>query len=334
MPPESSRPEASAVQEQVRVPRPETGRTRPLWARVLLGSSRPIRMAGAVYLGFILVLSTMQSQLIFPGQGSQGASTATVRPGPGAELVELEASSGDRVVALFGPALSPDGSPLPDAPSRPTILYFYGNGDCLANCTGEFEAFRRLGANVMIAEYLGYGLSGGEAGERGCYATADAALAHLRGRADVDPRRIIAAGWSLGGAVAIDLSHREPMAGLAVFCSFSSMGDMVRIFYPIPGVGLLLKHRFDNIRKIRSVTCPTLIGHGTDDSFVPASMSDRLAEAAGGPVSTFRIPSDHNDFFLVGRPRIGEELKALVDRVAGAPGRTHEASGSHPGPSR
>ncbi|QDV36731.1 alpha/beta hydrolase [Tautonia plasticadhaerens] len=322
------------MQEQVRASRPDRGRVRPLWARVLNGLSRPIRMAGAVYLGFILVLSTMQSQMIFPGQSSQGAATASVRAGPGAELVELEANPGGRVVALFGPALTPDGDPRPDAPSRPTILYFYGNGDCLAHCTGEFEAFRRLGANVMIAEYLGYGLSGGEAGERGCYATADAALAHLRARSDVDPTRIIAAGWSLGGAVAIDLAHREPMAGLAVFCSFSSMADMVRIFYPIPGVGLLLKHRFDNLRKIRLVTCPTLIGHGTGDAFVPASMSDRLAEAAGGPVSSFRVPSDHNDFFLVGRSRVGEEVKDLIDRVAAVPGRRDGASVSRPGPSR
>src|SRR5690606_21675274 len=131
-------------------------------------------------------------------------------------------------------------------------------------------------------DYLGFGLSGGVAGERGCYDTADAALAYLRGRKDVDPSRIIAAGWSLGGAVAVDLASREPMAGLAVFCSFTSMGDMVRLFYPLPGLGLLLKHRFESVAKIRRVRCPTLIGHGDRDSLVPASMSDLLAEAAGG----------------------------------------------------
>jgi fermentation-respiration switch protein FrsA (DUF1100 family) len=293
-----------------------------------------MRMAALVYLGFMLVLSQMQAQLIFPGQSSQGLPTSTVRPGPGSELVELHTGGGDRVVALFGAALSAEGGPLPDGPARPTILYFYGNGDCLANCIGEFEAFRRLGANVMIADYLGYGLSGGTAGEAGCYATAEAALEHLRGRSDVDPARIVAAGWSLGGAVAIDLASREPIAGLAVFCSFTSMGDMVRLFYPIPGVGLMLKHRFDNLRKIREVRCPTLIGHGSDDRFIPASMSDRLAEAAGGAVSSFRVPSDHNDFFVVGSDQVREQLRALIDRAAGAPGRPTDPSGSGPGRSR
>lgn len=299
--------------------RREPGQSRSRFNRALLGFVRPLRMAALVYLGFMLVLSQMQAQLIFPGQSSQGAATSAVRPSPGADLVELRSKGGDRVVALFGSALSPEGDPLPDDPTRPTILYFYGNGDCLANCIGEFEAFRRLGANVMIADYLGYGLSSGTAGELGCYATADAALEHLRGRSDVDPSRILAAGWSLGGAVAIDLASREPIAGLAVFCSFSSMGDIVRLFYPIPGIGLMLKHRFDNLRKIRDIRCPTLIGHGSNDQLIPSSMSDQLAEAAGGSVSSFQVPSDHNDFFQIGSKRIGTELGALVNRVAQSP---------------
>ena len=71
--------------------------------------------------------------------------------------------------------------------------------------------FRRLGANVMIPDYVGYGLSGGSPSEAGCYATADTAYEHLKGRKDVDPGKIVAAGWSMGGGVAVDLAARRPV---------------------------------------------------------------------------------------------------------------------------
>jgi fermentation-respiration switch protein FrsA (DUF1100 family) len=109
---------------------------------------------------------------------------------------------------------------------------------------------------------------------------------------------------------------------------------MVRMFYPIPGISVMLKHRFNSLRKIRDIRCPTLIGHGLNDRIIPASMSDRLAEAAGGPLSRFQVPSDHNDFFVVGSEQIQEQFKALIDRVEGASGRLTDSSGSGQGPSR
>ena len=154
------------------------------------------------------------------------------------------------MVALFGPALTPDGEPHPDAARRPTLLYFYGNGMCLSDTTEQFDRFRRLGANVLIPEYVGYGMSGGQPSEAGCQATADAAYDHLQRRGDVDPRPIVAVGWSLGGAVAIDLASRRPVAGLVAFSTFTSMVEMARTEFPVPPHSLLLRHRFDSLTKI------------------------------------------------------------------------------------
>src|SRR5437667_361235 len=65
---------------------------------------RIIRVTLAVYLGLILVLSTLQNWLIFPGAATQGRADAIVRPTPGTELVELKTSSGEKVTALFAAA--------------------------------------------------------------------------------------------------------------------------------------------------------------------------------------------------------------------------------------
>jgi uncharacterized protein len=302
--------------------RPRRGPWRRAW--------RIARIPLSLYLGVVLVFFALQSRLIFPGQISQGQPWAVVRPGPDAELVGLRTAGGDRVVALFGRALSPEGRPLADAATRPTLLYFYGNGTCLRHALDEFERFRRLGANVLIPEYVGYGMSSGRAGEAGCVATADAAYDHLRARPDVDPGRIVVAGWSLGAAVAIDLGARRPVAGLVILSAFTSMGDMAREFYPWLPARLLLRHRFESERKIARITAPVLIIHGRRDSVIPHAMSDRLAAAAGGPVTRLAIDAgDHNDLFDVGGDPILEALRRFLDALPA--GSAREAGGSRPG---
>ena len=262
------------------------------------------------------MLNAFQTRQIFPGSASQGTPGAAVVPRPGVELLVLKSGSGEHIAAAFGPALTEDGQPDPAAASRPTLLYFYGNGWCLRDAVEEdLDWFRRLGVNVLIPDYIGYGMSSGVPGEAGCYETADACLDHLRGRADLDPRRIVAVGRSLGGAVAIDLASRRPVAGLVAFCTFTRMVDMAKRRFPYLPASLLLNHRFESIAKISRVTCPILLGHGGKDRVVPAEMSAALAAAASAhaPVTTFTVHgADHNDFFAVGAALILDALRTFL----------------------
>jgi fermentation-respiration switch protein FrsA (DUF1100 family) len=270
-----------------------------------------------VFLGIVAVFVALQARLIFPGSETQGKPSAVVRPAPGTELVNLTTERADRVVALFGPALLPDGKPHPEADRRPTILYFYGNAMCLNDALFEFDHFRRLGCNVLIPEFVGYGMSGGKPSESGCRETADAALAHLQGRKDIDPKKIVAAGWSLGGAVAIDLASRKPMAGLIAFCTFTSMTEMSRRSFPFLPASLLLRHRFDSQSKIGRVACPILLGHGRRDEIVPAEMTERLAKAAShAPVMKFAVEdAGHNDFYDVGKGQVFQAMNRFLDQL-------------------
>ncbi|MFI5457577.1 MAG: alpha/beta hydrolase, partial [Isosphaerales bacterium] len=197
-----------------------------------------------------------------------------------------------------------------------TMIYFYGNAMCLYDATFDLEQFRRLGLNVLIPEYVGYGMSEGSPSEKGCQATALAAYDYLVSTQRVDPRRIIAAGWSLGGAVAIDLASCREVGGLIAFSSFTSAVDMARRVLPFVPVSLLLRHRFDSIHKIARVACPILIGHGRLDPIVPFKMGKELAARAKGPVTTLWIDhAEHNDFYEVGGPRIGEAIAMFVEQM-------------------
>jgi fermentation-respiration switch protein FrsA (DUF1100 family) len=275
-----------------------------------------LRLVLLISLGFLAVLYSMQDRIIFPGTATQGTPQSIIQPRPGAKLLNLSTSRGEKVVALYGPALLPDGRAHPDPHSRPALVYFYGNAMCLAYSEPEFERFRRLGLNVLIPDFLGYGQSGGKASELGCRQTAETAYEALRAQG-FPASRIIAGGWSLGGAVAIDLAARQEVGGLFAFSTFTSTQDMALGIMPFPLPGFLFKHKFDSLSKISRVTCAILLGHGREDRLVPFPMCARLEKAATAPVSKLIVDeAEHNDFYEVGGKQIDLAILQLVNRVA------------------
>jgi fermentation-respiration switch protein FrsA (DUF1100 family) len=265
------------------------------------------------YIVLVVVLYFIQDALIFPGRTSQGRPESQVRLGSGCELIELKTPKGLRVSAIFGTALSPDGTLLPDAKNQPTILYFYGNGEYLGACMDKLYVIRKRGLNVMIPDYLGYGLSEGKAGEAGCIAAADAAYEHLILRQDINTKKILFGGFSMGGAVAIDLAARKPSVGVIVSCTFTSLSDMAWRQYPYVPIPLLLRHRFATKEKIAKIHAPILIARGEIDPIIPAYMSDALAAAAKAPVTRIVMKGeDHSDLMRIAQ--IDPEVSVAVNR--------------------
>lgn len=279
-----------------------------------------LRIAVTVYLVLCVMLYFVQNRILFPAASLQGTDETLVLPDGENELLNLKTAGGERVAALFGKALQPDGTIDPDAAARPTILYFYGNGGSLAYSMEEFDRFRRLDANVLIPDFVGYGMSGGKPSETTLYATADAAYDHLISRQDIDSKKIVAMGWSLGGAVAIDLASRRRVAGLATFNAFTNLRAMGRSLFPFFPTSLFLKYRFENDRKMAAITCPVFICNGMKDTLVPATMADQLGKLAKGPVTRVTIRSaDHNSIFSAEPKDLFSALKIFMDQIANQP---------------
>jgi fermentation-respiration switch protein FrsA (DUF1100 family) len=94
-------------------------------------------------------------------------------------------------------------------------------------------------------------------------------------------------------------------------------------------VRLFLKERFDNLSKIRQVTCPIFLGHGTQDELVPFAMAERLAQAARqrSPVTFLPIEgSGHNDLFEVGGNALWTEIQDFTTNLRQANKQTDEIS--------
>jgi fermentation-respiration switch protein FrsA (DUF1100 family) len=199
------------------------------------------------------------------------------------------------------------------------VLFFYGN-DMYLSMTGPIlRLLRRCGANVLIPEYVGYGMASGSPSEAACYSTAHAAYQHLLTRRDIDPQRIVVAGASLGGAVAVDLASRRSLRGLITLVTFTSLVDLARLRFPGLPVESFMRHHFHSEPKMRRVTCPALIAHSTHDQMIPYAMSDRLARAAQGPVFRLRIErAGHNsaEMLALAGDRIGRAVGAFLHAYA------------------
>ena len=263
--------------------------------------------------GMVEGRAALESKFIFPGAATQGRPDTVIPPSPGYELIHLKTRDGTAIVAQFGGALDGRSAPLADPSHRQTVIFFYGNGACAAYMGGEFERFRMLGVNVLMPDYPGYGMSEGQPSEKGFYSTADACYDYLQARPGIDGRRIVAAGWSMGAAVAIDLASRRKVEGLATVSAFTDLPAVAHSLVPWFPVSLIVRSRFDNLAKIRSVTCPIFIAHGTRDDLVPPEMADKLAAAARVKVVPYRVQGGgHNDVFQVGGEPLWEAIRAAV----------------------
>jgi fermentation-respiration switch protein FrsA (DUF1100 family) len=290
---------------------------RPALLRFALSA---VRVIALLYVGVLAILAVEQRFLIFPGGHPHDTVACTVNPGLGARIVDRATGGPARILGVFEPALGLDHRPVTDIASRPTLLYFYGNGSSVIDSVGTVSRFRKDGVNVFIPEYAGYGMNGGQPSEQACYRTADAAYAYLTTNLHIAPSRIIIAGWSLGSAVAIDLASRVPSAGLVVISPFTNMADESSSRYPIfPAwlIRLVLTQRFENDKKIGRVRCPILDIHSRTDEVIPFDMSARLLVHAKSAATRIIIDhAYHNEFFTVGGNHVYQQMLDFVRATA------------------
>jgi uncharacterized protein len=235
-------------------------------------------------------------------------------PAPPAPLAEvrLPLASGGSASAWTSTREAPAGAPV--------VLFFHGNGENLETMrrAGLFEDFADLGVAWLAVDYPGYGRSGGRASERGLQETGNAVVAWAAERHPERP--VVAAGWSLGAAVAVALAARHPerIGGLIALSPWTSLEATARRHFPGLLVGLLLRERYDSLAEARAVRGPALVIHGDVDGVIPAAQGRELASAL--PAGTRWVPvpgAGHND--LLNRPEVWREIAGYLRGIQRRP---------------
>ncbi len=236
-------------------------------------------------------------------------------------------------VALHGWFIPAPRATTP-AGGRPfTFIMFHGNAGNISHRIDWAKLYRdRLGVNVFLFDYRGYGRSAGEPSEKGTYLDGEAAMKAMRARADVDPARIVLAGHSLGSAVAAETALRHPPAGLILESPFTSVADMAKRAIPFLPVGLFLTTRYETRQKIAKVSCPVLVIHGDEDEVIPFEQGIQVYEAAPQPKTFFRLRGAmHNDTYLAGgEPYVQAYVRFLASLEAKLPHSAPPSGGPVP----
>ena len=275
----------------------------------MLGTA--LSVVGLMALGWLVLvglLALQERRLIFFPTRSLAAAPADV--GLRAEELSITAADG---VNLHGWWI--------EGPGDRVLIWYHGNagniGDRLHNARWFVD---RLGVDVVLVDYRGYGRSEGTPDEEGLYLDGLAIHDAVAARPAVREEDIVLFGRSLGGAVAIETALRRPAGVLVLESVFRSVPALAREHYWfVPSA--VVRTRMDNVPKMARVRTPMLVLHGDRDRIVPLSHGRRLVEAAGGAARFHVIEgAGHNDTWLVG----GEPYARAWETFLRETGRTVE----------
>jgi fermentation-respiration switch protein FrsA (DUF1100 family) len=200
-----------------------------------------------------------------------------------------------------------------DRPSAGTVLVFNGNA---GNRAYRADLAARLAAeslSVLLFDYRGYGGNPGLPTEEGLALDARAARRYVLSRSDVDARRLVYFGESLGTAVAVRLAVEHPPQAVILRSPFTSFVDVGRFHYPILPVRWLLRDRYPSLDRIARIRSPLLVIAGSNDTIIPPFLSRRLFEAALEPKRLVIVEgADHNDETLAAGAEVVGAVAAFL----------------------
>lgn len=198
------------------------------------------------------------------------------------------------------------------------LLFFHGNGELAGEYEDIGDAFNNIGLNLLVADYRGYGSSGGRPSVSGMMRDAHPIAKWFHrflSEKDYTGGRFIM-GRSLGSGPAIELAAACPadFKGLVIesgFCDISDLlGRMVKIAQP-DGRQAPSTPGFDRVVKI---AMPALVIHGEYDSIVPLEQGEKIfRNLATADKKMVVIPeADHNTIFAEGMELYLHELDEFV----------------------
>lgn len=169
------------------------------------------------------------------------------------------------------------------------ILYNHGNRDHLQYYWDRVELFYKMGFNVFVYDYQGYGMSEGKPSEEAVYSDAIAAYRYVGTTLGFGDGQITVYGFSLGGAPATHLASTvfNPKKFIleSTFASASTLTQSGTLL-DVPST-FFMKGSYNNEEKIRNVTAPTLIMHGTIDVFIDIEKNGRVLYRNANDPKTF-----------------------------------------------
>ena len=202
----------------------------------------------------------------------------------------------------------------------PWVLFFHGNGEVVSDYDEISPFYHQMKINLVVADYRGYGASGGTPTLTDL--VQDAHVLFKDVRAELSRRNLQKDLWvmgrSLGSISGLELAYhyQKEVQGLIIESGFPSVVRiLLHLGIPSPVKGL---EKIDQecLERIKEIFLPTLIIHGEKDGLVPLENANEIYRHLGSEEKELLvIPSaTHNDIMLVGFKDYFKTIQQFVER--------------------
>jgi pimeloyl-ACP methyl ester carboxylesterase len=203
----------------------------------------------------------------------------------------------------------------------PWVLYFHGNGEVVSDYDDIAPFYHKIGLNLVVADYRGYGASQGfplfsnmvEDAHR-IFSAAGKKLAE-KGLSE----KIFVMGRSLGSISALELAYNNPdkLKGVIIESGFASIVHLLRHYDLFIGVDTGQFNK-ECIEMVSRISIPALIIHGENDQHVSLKQGKFLFNNLGSSIKKMvTVPgASHNDIMFYGMKQYFEAIKEFTALTA------------------
>jgi pimeloyl-ACP methyl ester carboxylesterase len=200
--------------------------------------------------------------------------------------------------------------------TAPTLLFFHGNGEIVADYEELGPFYVRLGFNFFPVDYRGFGRSTGSptvtAMMQDCRTIFAFTEDWLKKEGCTGP--LVVMGRSLGSASALELAalYQDRLDGLILESGFAYVTPLLELIgVNVAALNFVEEKGFRQVDKIRQLVKPLLIIHAEFDHIIPYAEGQTLYKACPSTQKTLlTVPgADHNNILSAG---FEEYMKAVA----------------------
>jgi fermentation-respiration switch protein FrsA (DUF1100 family) len=254
---------------------------------------------------FVMLRWFEHSQIYHPDRVMSATGAELGRP---FEDVVFKTSDGVELNGWFYPANT--NSPR----SHIVMLLCHGNAGNITHRLDVCEALLETGVGVFLFDYRGFGRSHGRPGEEGTYLDAQAAHHWLQAKGFA-ATNIVAFGESLGGGIVSELALREPLAGIVLQNTFTSMPEIGAELFPWLPVRWMSTINYDTCARLPRLHIPVLVMHSRHDEMIGFHHAEKNFSRANEPKLFWELKGDHNNP-LADRASFVEGMEKFLQLIA------------------
>jgi fermentation-respiration switch protein FrsA (DUF1100 family) len=237
--------------------------------------------------------------------------------------------------------------PAPTSPA-PTVILCHGIWTGRRECLPLGLLFRAAGYNVLTFDFRAHGSSDGRFTSVGLHETDDVlgAVAYVKDRPEVDPRRIGVIGFSMGAAATLQAAARsQDIAVVVADSAYATFLDAAKYsfrvitrvpHFPVASMAMRWAKWLVNVdaNQLRPIDVigqiaprPVMIAHGELDEIVPVRHAHQLFKAAGEPKELWIDPTAHH---VGARDMDTDGYFAKIEQFVTAALTRDASAGAHP----